>query len=319
MKYLWIGLGIAVLLVLVVLLAVWLRKRWARKKVLDLSGEEKQRRLNSALSPFGFLYYPVDDTIGSRMNPWQREMGYCRTYDETAPSMNMVFECEPIYFSYMGRHYLIELWKGQYGCTTGAEIGIYVHREPSERPPEELFYECVEDEERLPMRFLLYKDGRVILARSGVHWWLTGFVVGMFSEPAELRMETGIGFPDKRMCLAFYEGLLHMGYARKNIRVEQNWVFFSFDRPVSPQPSYYPGWYLRLVNRVNRHNCRLYESVTKPFESALDRISYIGYCFPVLYRTIIRIGMRYRSNAERNVRRQSRSRRRAEKKRQRNQ
>ena len=313
MRYFYIGLGIFVLLCLLLLLVFCLRRKWAKKKVCALGVEVKQRNLNEALSVFGFCYDGCDDTISSGMYPWQREVGYCRGYDEAAPSMNMVFDSEPVYFEYMGRNYLIEFWKGQYGCTTGAEIGIYVQKGNASLPPEKLFYDCVSDEERLPMRYTLYKDDRVILKRSGVHWWLTGFVVGMFSESAALRMEIGIGFPDRTMCQAFCEGLMRTGYARSQIRVEQTWVYFTFDRPCSRQPDFYSGRFLRKINRRNRRNCKLYCWITRPFCCTLDRICYIAYCFPCLYRLIIRMGTKCSPSAKRNARRMRRCRRRAEK------
>ena len=45
------------------------------------------------------------------------------------PEGGMVFDCEPLYFSCNGKSYLLELWKGQYGMSTGAGIGFY----PAER------------------------------------------------------------------------------------------------------------------------------------------------------------------------------------------
>ena len=292
MRYFYIGLAVLVLLVLLFILFCCLRKKWAEKRVCLLGREIKQRRLEEALSVFGFCYCARDDSISSVMHPWQREMGYCRAYDEAAPSMNMVFECEPVYFDYNGRHYLIEFWKGQYGCTTGAEIGVYVHNGGADGHPESLFYESVGDEERLPMRFALYKRDRIIFERSGVHWWLTGFEVGMFSAAKELRMEIGICFPNRKMCMAFCEGMVRMGCAPEKIRVEQTWVYFTFDRPWSSQPAFYSARYLRRINRKNRRNCRRYCRITKCFCSTLDKICYIAYCFPCLFRSIRRIGTR---------------------------
>ena len=34
------------------------------------------------------------------MNCWQRQVGYCRLYDDAAPLFNMIMDCEPIPFSY---------------------------------------------------------------------------------------------------------------------------------------------------------------------------------------------------------------------------
>ena len=316
MRYFYIGLGalaVFCMLLLLFALCVCLRRKWAKKKVCMTDTKTKQHNLNEALSAFGFLYNGCDDTISSGMYPWQREVGYCRGYDEAAPSMNMVFDCEPVYFDYKGRHYLIECWKGQYGCTTGAEIGVYVHRGASSQPPEKLFYDCVSDEERLPMQYTLYKGDRGILKRRGVHWWLTGFVVGMFSERHELRMEITIGFPDCLMSMAFYEVLLRAGYERTEVCIEQNWVHFVFDKPRSEQPKIYSERYLRHINRHNRKNCRRYCKVSRPFCSTLDRISYIAYCFPFLYRRIIRIGTKNRHTAKYNIKKMRKLRKRGEK------
>ncbi len=294
MRYFYVILaaaGAVLLIVLLLTLLVKLRRRYARKKVCSLCPEEKISRLDKALEPFGFCYEEKDDSISSRMYPWQREMGYFKGYDEAAVAMNMVFDCEPIYFNHAGCRYLIELWKGQYGCTTGAEIGVYVNRSGDfEKSPEDLFYECARDEERLPMRFSLIKNGCVILRRNAVHWWLTGFLAGMFSKPEELVLEAAICFPNPDMRRAFCIGLLRAGYSERDICVENNTVLFSFANPHTKQPRSHHGWYRRWIMRRNRRNCRRYCRITKCFCSTLDRISFLGYCFPALYRLLIRMG-----------------------------
>lgn len=296
MRYFYFVL-IAVLVVAVLIaigvLCMWWRKKWAVRKVWQSSTEEKEKKLNNALAAFGFLYDRENDAVCSGMYPWQREMGYCAAYDEGAAAMYMIFDCEPIYFDYGDGHYLIELWKGQYGCTTGAEIGLYVNREEHpDKSPAQLFYECVGDEERIPMGFALYKNGEKILERSELHWWLTGFQVGMYSEPEELTMEVGLAFPNGMMCNAFCEGLLRAGYERRNIRVEQYRVYFRFETPHSEQPDICGNRCRKRIQRRNHKNCRLYNRVTKPFAETLNKINYIGYCFPLLYRIVIRMGMK---------------------------
>ena len=49
----------------------------------------------------------------------------CHSLRLRLPRFQMVFDALPIYFDYRGRTWLIELWKGQYGINTGAELGIY--------------------------------------------------------------------------------------------------------------------------------------------------------------------------------------------------
>lgn len=284
-----------ILAVLIVLGTVWmlLRMRWAACKVRQSSYETKVQRLNQALSSFGFCYDEDNDVISTGMYPWQRKMGYCRAYDEAAARMYMIFDCEPIYFDYGGARYLIELWKGQYGCTTGAEIGLYVNREGDvTKAPENLFYECVSDEERLSLHFALYRNGNKILERRALHWWLTGFAVGMYSEPGSLSLEVGIGFPGRAMCRAFYNALLRAGYTGNEIYVEQHRVYLRFEIPHTAQPDSCGKICHWRVMRRNRKSCKWYNRVTKQFDTTLDKINYIGYCFPLLYRIIVRMGMK---------------------------
>ena len=63
----------------------------------------------------------------------------------------MIMDCEPVEFSYGGKRWLIELWKGQYGITTGGEIGIYnTKREDIDHEKfKGTFYENIQDDERL--------------------------------------------------------------------------------------------------------------------------------------------------------------------------
>jgi len=292
MRYFYIAL-LAVGMVLLIVLFFSLRKIYAKGKVRKMDVGTKIQKLNKALRSFGFQYDETNDAVCSGMYPWQREMGYCRAYDKYAFAMFMVFDCEPVYFNYNGARYLLEIWKGQYGCTTGAEIGLYVNRTGDfQTPAEELFYECVEDNERLPMSYTLYKNGEKVQQRDGVHWWLTGFEVGMFSDKSELDMEVLIVFPNAVMCRAFYEGLVKIGYGKRSIHVDHNRVHFWFDRPFSEQPTACGKWCSKRVMRRNRKNCKLYMRVSGKFYTTLDRITYIGYCYPVLYRTLMGLGMK---------------------------
>ena len=143
-------------------------------------------------------------------------MGYCRLYDKAAPNFNMIMDCEPVTFSYGGKRWLIEFWKGQYGITTGAEVGIYntglddIHSDRFTGT----FYQKISDAEMLPMAFVLRRNGKVIMRRKGIHWWLTGFRLGEFSQPGALTMDIKITFPNREMCLAFAGALTDIGYRR---------------------------------------------------------------------------------------------------------
>jgi peptidoglycan hydrolase-like protein with peptidoglycan-binding domain len=126
--------------------------------------------LATLVSAAGFLCDPSQDIIYSKMNPLQRDFGYCKRYDESAATlMSAIIDCEPIYFTYGTNDWLIELWKGQYGLETGAEIGIY-NRDSGITDLRDAvlgkFFNCVSDSQRLNMSFVLKKDGVEIFRRG---------------------------------------------------------------------------------------------------------------------------------------------------------
>ena len=73
----------------------------------------------------GFAYDPDNKMMYARMDASQRELGFCYFYDEMIPLISSNISCEPIYFYYDNKEWLIEIWKGQYGIELGAEIGVY--------------------------------------------------------------------------------------------------------------------------------------------------------------------------------------------------
>ncbi len=181
----------------------------------------------------GFLYDSHHDIIYSRMNALQRHFGYSLLYDDVAPvTISAIIDCEPVYFNYGGKKWMIEFWKGQYGLETGAEIGVY-NVEPGHQVNKVIdrltsyipgasnpvvrailerrsysFYECASDAELLEMSFVLCKNGQTIFGRGPEkHWWLTGFKWGICSDPSELSVKWKITFPTKEMCSAFKHGL----------------------------------------------------------------------------------------------------------------
>ena len=224
----WIVIGILVAIVLLVLIVCILRyRRHKRAKCLvkKRCDQEKMRDINQALEPFGFAYHFRKDIFYSLEDSWQREFGYGKIYDEMAPTMNMMIDSEPIYFDYGGRHWMIEFWKGQYGVTTGAEVGIYVEEDRgNERHPEKIFYKCVSEEEELPISMILYKNGKRLFQREKRHWWLTGFKLGEFSWPGELMLEVSLTFPHLDMLEAFLEGCYRAGYQPEDLHVSQGIV-----------------------------------------------------------------------------------------------
>lgn len=292
-EILWIVIPVlAVLLLIAPFLYYKIRKRYAKKKTAERSTAQKAEELNRDLLPFGFLYDEKQDIIYSAMNPWQRELGYCKLYDDAALTMNMAIQCEPVYFYYDNRRWMIELWKGQYGMTTGGEVGIYVTDKDDISIPgvfEGPFFECAKEEERIPIQFLLYRKNKLLIEREGLHWWLTGFSVGKFTKPWQLSMDIRLTFPNRGMLSAFVHGLQHAGYRRDDYAVYRNTVRVLFEAPKTKQPYRKCRLWFSAVQWLNRFYCFLFRAFTRDYVKTIDKIDYLRFLFPLLYRMVTRL------------------------------
>ena len=154
----------------------------------------------------GFLWDNKQGIWYSRMNPIQRKLGYCDLYDRLAPLAAIFIEHKKVSFKYKGKEWMIWIWKGQYGITTGAEIGIYIYSPNSwiEKKINQKWYRCAYDSERLQMSFTLYKNGKRLFSRPyQTHWWLTGFKPGLKWRWEKLKMNITINFKSTAMAKAF--------------------------------------------------------------------------------------------------------------------
>lgn len=247
-------------------------------------------RLNRDLAAAGFTYSRHGGFFYSRRDCWQRGMGYCKLYDETAPFFNMIMDCEPVRFSYGGKRWLIELWKGQYGIATGAEIGVYNTDRPdisSERFTG-TFYDAAKDSEQLDISFTLYKDNKKLLSRRARHWWLTAFLPGEFSDKKELSMHIKIKFPDREMLGAFVRGLRAIGYECHELMVRRMCVSFIYNFPHTPQPASQDGIQKAMVQRMNKTNCGIYNATTAKYAYTPDKLESLRSFAPEIYDFMLR-------------------------------
>ena len=284
MLILFISIAAVILAAILIFIVVWQVRTRNFSPTKDKAVQQQQ--LNAALQASGFAYERKGDYFYSLMDCWQRQTGYCSLYDAGAPLFNMIMDCEPVSFSYAGKRWLIELWKGQYGITTGAEIGIY-NTSRDDLQSEKFtgtFYEPISDAEMLPLSFVLRRNRRVVLKRKAVHWWLTGFRLGMFSAPSELRMDAKIVFPNREMCSAFTNALRSLGYTQKEFSVRRTTVTIRYTTPHSEQPSTQEGIQKAAVQTVNQSNCRLYSLVTARYTNTLDKLEYLKAAMPNLYQ-----------------------------------
>ncbi len=249
--------------------------------------------LYEAIDNAGYTYDPDQDIFYSKMDPWQRKMGYCRLYDEASAPFSMIIDCEPIYFEYGGKRWLIEFWKGQYGMTSGGEIGVYTTEEPDLNIPgffNGTFYKCASNAELLYMSYSLVKDDKILFTRKDKHWWLTGFKLGEFSEPSELTMYLTIGLKDIAMRNAFVGGLKRAGYSDSEILIDRNIVGLVFGETHTSQPFTRISETDWLTQRKNKLLCDKYQEITGPYDNFTDKMNAIREQAPEIYDAILNMG-----------------------------
>ena len=250
----------------------------------------KEELLDDDFDLAGFAYDEEQDIFYSELNAWQREYGYCKLYDELATTFGMVLDSEPIRFEYAGKLWLIEFWKGQYGITTGCEVGIYNADMSAEEPFNNTFYNSVSDKELLPISLNLEKKNFSLFTRSQRHWWLTGFKLGEFSRPSKLTMYITITLKDIEMCKAFVKQLQTLGYSANQFAVEGTTVKVIFRKPYNKQPFikiFLIGW---IVQRRNKRLCKIYRKLTKDYINTSDKLKIVHDRKPKVYRKIMNMG-----------------------------
>ncbi len=151
----------------------------------------------------GFEYDDEQGIYYSQMNPLQRKFGFNVAYDMAAPIAGMVYDTKRIEFEYDDREWMIQIWKGQYGITSGAEIGLY-NRDPSRN----FQYDCADDEDLIEMQFDFYNQNELVFSRGPEkHWWLTGFKVFHIGVPILIDLDMTLKFTDKQMAQSFVKSL----------------------------------------------------------------------------------------------------------------
>lgn len=316
--YLYIGLFL--FLCLFFFLIFHFRKRSIIKKITEMCECEKLTLLNNLCSTAGFYYNPDKEIFSSTRDAWQREFGYMALYDEASPHIQLVFDCLPIYFDYDNKTWLIELWKGQYGINTGAELGIY--RADAIIPPEQYrktLFHTIPDNELPFLRLELSRNNRTLFHTTDRHWWLTGFCMGMFSQPKELEAKGSITFSSCEMMEAFLDALhqqisrdcdvkvcgqtvtLPLGTSRfrnkGSAHCRAAWgKKYSSCPSLQMKESRSPHWYSPCLGRPlrcgisqwkNRLFVRIYCYFTRPFENSMDKLLYLYHFLPYAFRRAI--------------------------------
>ena len=170
------------------------------KKNIATKDENTARKI---LLAAGFEYDEEQGIYYSQMNPLQRKFGFNFVYDMAAPMAGMYYSTKRIEFEYAGKEWMVQIWKGQYGITSGAEIGLY-----SRDPSKVMQYDCADDSELIEMQFDFYNMGEYVFSRGPEkHWWLTGFKVAHIGIPQFIEMDMTLNFQDNLMANEFQKAL----------------------------------------------------------------------------------------------------------------
>lgn len=266
------------------------RKKRIVCKICSMTCCEKCELLNRLAEPFGFCYDSEQDLFSSRPDAWQKMFGYGTVYDKAALSLNMIFDTEPIYFNYDKKTWLIQLWKGQYGINAGAEVGIY-HADNTIAPAlrRQTIFTAADESEMLPLKIRLFFKEELLFTISRTHWWLTGFCMGFWTPPALLSARIGITFPNSEMCDAFLRALTDLGYRPGEYNRDCNTVHLLFSHPktISTDLPWLGDWREKFALWRTKMLCILFLKITAPFHCIADRILYLYYYLPFVFRKTI--------------------------------
>ena len=165
----------------------------------------------------GFRYDKEQGIFYSESESWQRNFGFTPIYDAAAAFTGMYYDTMRIKFNYGGRDWMFQLWKGRYGITTGAEMGVY-----NKNPETDIeFYACAENEDKVTMSFALYNGDELFMTRGPEpHWWLTGFKLFQMIGPQNLTMHATFFMEDSGMADALEESLKDLGF-KKDINYQR--------------------------------------------------------------------------------------------------
>ncbi len=240
--------------------------------------------------PFGYAFHCCCGFFSSLTDAWQKAAGYTWFYDYMAPRFQMVFDSLPVYFDYQGKTWLIEFWKGQYGINTGAEIGVYhADRLLSEAEYQVALFHAVKEPEMLSCSLQLYEDNGQYVQISERHWWLTAFLPGVFSHPSDLCLKAAVYFPEEEMLDAFRCGLCQAGYPPEDITVQGLCLSFTFHMPLAEDYGLLTRFHRCLSQFLNHIYCRLFVWITRPFVCTEDRVLYLYYYLPFVFRRLMRL------------------------------
>lgn len=157
----------------------------------------------SGILLLGYNCSVYDLLIYATVDCWMKDFGFCFFYDffcYTTPFFNYI--TRRFKFDYDGREWMVQVWKGNYLVTNGAECGIY-NRDAGSIGT---YYDCYDG--TMPMSLKLSHGDKVIYNQEMDHWWINGFkLTPILYSPKSLTAEFSIVFPDEAMARALADSI----------------------------------------------------------------------------------------------------------------
>ncbi len=169
-----------------------------------------------------YQYSYVDDFYYTNdKEAWQHNFGFGKIYDFVSPYLLLEYDYIRVFFTYEGKDWMLQMWKGQYGLVFyGGEIGIYNRPHSDDGIDAWTMFNCPGEKDWLKMEMTLWHEdmqgnwNREFTREYDYYWWCTGFKNGHLrqEEPAdELRLTGRITFKSEEMAALVADGLAECG------------------------------------------------------------------------------------------------------------
>ncbi|HIT90746.1 MAG TPA: DUF4474 domain-containing protein [Candidatus Merdenecus merdavium] len=253
----------------------------------------KKKMFYKDLEEHHLLFHKKGHFFYSHPSHWQFLYGHCPLYDDVAPFYDIILDQEPIPFEYNGKKWLIQLWKGQYGLSTGFEIGIFLSKESIlhvKDNPYDCFYEHMKESSDFQIQATLYRNGNKLFYFHKIGTYINGYRPGVFSYPDELSLTTTLTFPNQSIAKAFIKGLLRAGYQPSEIHALETKVTFIFHRPYTTKPFTLTSLTTYLAQKNNEELCALFLYITARDKNYMEAFYTIKKVSPEFYQELLQIG-----------------------------
>lgn len=174
----------------------------------------------------GFILDPYQFTIINQKPVFQWALGFNDLYDLFTWFVNVWADTIVSEFTYAGKDWRIQLWKGGYGLflATGGEIGIYQKKQGQKL---EHYNAPADQKDWLYLNYTIYNKGEKLFSRpspklagdEGPYWWAPGYKIlsictDFYKSPrSNVVMDATIEFKDEKMAKLFIGELKKKGFS----------------------------------------------------------------------------------------------------------